>query len=126
VFLDFGRLGFVNDSIVDFDELDWTSFLFLSGNPVQESLLGIIGGWFYHAGLQSSSWQSTPGKCAVGIVLTDVAGDRIPLVNCVVTSHRAAGNFIAGGGEAVRVGGTDGGVETSGPFRYATGSASDQ
>jgi uncharacterized RDD family membrane protein YckC len=33
--------------------------------------------WLYYAALESSSWQATVGKHALGIAVTDVAGNRI-------------------------------------------------
>lgn len=33
--------------------------------------------WAYFAGFESSSWQGTPGKKALGLVVTDESGGRI-------------------------------------------------
>lgn len=41
------------------------------------NLLGIIVGWLYHAWLESSTVQATPGKLALGIMVTDLEGGRI-------------------------------------------------
>ena len=40
-------------------------------------LVGLIVGWLYHALQESSSYQATLGKRAVGIVVTDLDGQRI-------------------------------------------------
>ena len=40
-------------------------------------IIGILVPWLYEAILVSSSRQATPGKMAVGIVVTDVQGRRI-------------------------------------------------
>ncbi|MGD1948305.1 MAG: RDD family protein [Leptolyngbyaceae cyanobacterium] len=40
-------------------------------------LAGLIVGWLYHALQESSSYQATLGKRAVGIVVTDLDGQRI-------------------------------------------------
>lgn len=37
----------------------------------------VVVDWIYHAGLESSARQATPGKRALGIVVTDLAGNRI-------------------------------------------------
>ena len=33
--------------------------------------------WFYFAGMESSSYQATPGKQAMGIIVTDLDGNRV-------------------------------------------------
>lgn len=33
--------------------------------------------WLYHALMESSEWQGTVGKKALGLVVTDMAGDRV-------------------------------------------------
>lgn len=44
--------------------------------------------WLYFAAFESSSWQATPGKRAVGIVVTDTQGRRISFA-------RATGRYFA-------------------------------
>jgi len=46
------------------------------GNPLA-SLAGIALSWLYAAWLESSKWQATLGKMAVGIRVTDYHGRRI-------------------------------------------------
>src|SRR5687767_7260913 len=46
-------------------------------------------GWAYHAILESSSWQATLGKRALGMQVTNLAGNRISI-------GRAAGRHAAG------------------------------
>lgn len=41
------------------------------------NLIGIIGGWLYFAFFESSIYQATPGKMAVGIRVVDLAGNRL-------------------------------------------------
>lgn len=41
------------------------------------NLVGILAGWLYFAGMESSSHQGTLGKMALGIKVTDLAGDPI-------------------------------------------------
>lgn len=38
---------------------------------------GVVVGWLYYALMESSSWQGTLGKKALGIVVTDYAGQRL-------------------------------------------------
>ncbi len=51
-------------------------------------LLAIVGSWLYYAGFESSSWQATPGKKVLNIIVTDMNGAR-------VTFGRASGRFFA-------------------------------
>lgn len=39
--------------------------------------MSILGGWLYHAFLESSSWQGTIGKKVLGLRVTDMNGNRI-------------------------------------------------
>jgi len=47
------------------------------GVEVLSFILGILIGWVYYAGLESSSSQATFGKSAIGIIVTDLSGNRI-------------------------------------------------
>ncbi|MCR9179262.1 MAG: RDD family protein [Erythrobacteraceae bacterium] len=40
-------------------------------------LLGLVIGIAYFVGFESSSWQATPGKRALGLIVTDAEGRRI-------------------------------------------------
>ena len=55
--------------------------------------LGLAGTWLYWSLLESSSWQATPGKKALGLYVTDLTGARL-------TFGRASGRFFAGRGIA--------------------------
>ena len=57
---------------------------FINGMPPAFALfmalcicLGVFGTWLYFAILESSEWQGTAGKKALGLVVTDMAGQRI-------------------------------------------------
>jgi uncharacterized RDD family membrane protein YckC len=50
--------------------------------------LGIFGTWLYFALLESSEWQGTAGKKALGLIVTDMQGRR-------VTFLRATGRYFA-------------------------------
>ena len=39
--------------------------------------VSIVAGWLYHAFMESSSWQGTVGKKALGLRVTDLDGHRI-------------------------------------------------
>jgi uncharacterized RDD family membrane protein YckC len=40
-------------------------------------LLGVCGTWLYYALLESSEWQGTAGKKALGLIVTDMEGRRV-------------------------------------------------
>jgi len=50
--------------------------------------LGFLGGWLYHAKMESSSWQATLGKKALNLRVTDLYGAR-------VSFNRATGRHFA-------------------------------
>lgn len=56
---------------------------FLAGGSLLLNLISIVIGVAYFAGMESSSWQATLGKKAVGIVVTDLNGNRISLGKAV-------------------------------------------
>lgn len=49
----------------------------VEGVDVTGLILGILVGWIYYAGMESSSSQATIGKSAIGIIVTDLNGNRI-------------------------------------------------
>ncbi len=51
-------------------------------------LINLIVGIAYFAGFESSSWQATPGKRALGLIVTDTSGGRISFL-------RALGRYFA-------------------------------
>ena len=51
-------------------------------------VIGIVGGWLYYAMMESSSWQGTLGKRALGLYVTDMEGRRISFA-------RASGRFFS-------------------------------
>ena len=50
--------------------------------------IGVFGTWLYFALLESSEWQGTAGKRALGLIVTDMNGQR-------VTFMRATGRHFA-------------------------------
>jgi len=51
-------------------------------------LLSIVAGWLYYALMESSKYQGSVGKVALGIVVTDYEGNRISFA-------RATGRYFA-------------------------------
>jgi uncharacterized RDD family membrane protein YckC len=63
----------------------------LGSRIVLLTLLHLLGTWLYWSLLESSSWQATLGKKALGLYVTDLAGSR-------VSFGKASGRFFAGRG----------------------------
>lgn len=59
--------------------------------------LGLVGSWLYWALMETSEWQATLGKKALGLYVTDLDGRRL-------TFGRASGRFFAGRGIGSLVG----------------------
>ncbi|MFH0847402.1 MAG: RDD family protein [Chloroflexota bacterium] len=53
------------------------SSIVLPGGPEASGSLGIVIGWLYYALLESSKSQATVGKMVLGIIVTDMNGNRI-------------------------------------------------
>lgn len=60
----------------------------LGGANLFLNLISLVLGIAYFAGLESSDWQATVGKKALGLVVTDTAGNRISF-------GRAVGRYFA-------------------------------
>lgn len=54
-------------------------------------LVWLVAKWLYFAPMESSSWQATLGKKALGLTVTDLQGNRL-------TFAHATGRFFAGRG----------------------------
>jgi len=67
---------------------DWYAVLGLAATMLFV-LFFIVSSWLYHALMESSPWQGTIGKRALGIVVTDLNGAR-------VNFGRATGRFFSG------------------------------
>lgn len=46
----------------------------------QGSLVSIVISWMYFAVFESSDWQGTPGKRAMGLAVTDEQGQKITVI----------------------------------------------
>ncbi|HXW55782.1 MAG TPA: RDD family protein [Candidatus Cybelea sp.] len=64
---------------------EWAPFAGAFGRLI---LISIVINWLYFALLESSAWQATLGKKALGLEVTDLAGSRISFA-------RATGRFFA-------------------------------
>lgn len=54
-------------------------------------VVALAGGWLYWGLMESSAWQATLGKKALGLYVTDLSGNRL-------TFGRASGRYFAGRG----------------------------
>ena len=66
---------------------DWYAILGL-GATAGFVLFYLVMSWLYHALMESSAWQGTIGKRALGIVVTDLSGTKIDF-------GRASGRFFS-------------------------------
>jgi uncharacterized RDD family membrane protein YckC len=53
----------------------------------------LIGGWLYYAMMESSAWQATLGKRALGLYVTDMEGRRVSFAHA---SGRFFGKLVTG------------------------------
>jgi uncharacterized RDD family membrane protein YckC len=59
------------------DPLVWAASAMFGSFVLICILVGLVGGWLYHALLESSEWQATAGKKAIGLTVTDLVGHKI-------------------------------------------------
>jgi len=59
-----------------------------AGMSLIVALISLVGQWLYFALMESSALQATVGKLALGVVVTDMAGNRISF-------GRATGRYFA-------------------------------
>jgi uncharacterized RDD family membrane protein YckC len=57
------------------------------------NFISMVVGWLYYAGFESSSYQATPGKQAMGIFVTDTEGFPIPFARA---TGRYFGKLLSG------------------------------
>ncbi len=60
----------------------------LIGTMLLTWLLSLVAGWLYYALMESSKFQGTVGKLVLGIVVTDMEGNRISFL-------RATGRYFS-------------------------------
>jgi uncharacterized RDD family membrane protein YckC len=56
---------------------DLTSIFALIASAFWSGVLSFMLDWLYHAGFECSSFQATPGKMAISVIVTDMEGKRI-------------------------------------------------
>jgi len=79
--------GMFDNSFEPLDDIDnWYAVLGLAAT-VLFGVFFLVLSWLYHALMESSAWQGTMGKRALGIVVTDLSGAR-------VNFGRASGRFF--------------------------------
>jgi uncharacterized RDD family membrane protein YckC len=70
-------LGALLSQIHPQDELNDAGVLLIIGVIFLFLTVGLAVTWLYHALMESSEWQATVGKKALGLVVTDMAGRRV-------------------------------------------------
>ncbi len=70
-------LGSLLSQIHPDQELDDAGIFFIFGAIFLAATLSLVLTWLYHALMESSEWQATLGKKALGLVVTDMAGRRV-------------------------------------------------
>lgn len=59
------------------EEMNDASIFVLIGIVFLIATVSLLLTWLYHALMESSEWQATLGKKALGLVVTDMAGNRV-------------------------------------------------
>jgi uncharacterized RDD family membrane protein YckC len=78
----------LGSSLANMEPGNFWELLNTLGPKMQEAqLITIVVMWLYYALMESSSWQGTVGKKALGLVATDLNGNRL-------TFGRATGRFF--------------------------------
>ena len=70
-------LGALLSQIHPQEEWNDAGILFILGVIFLFATLSLVVTWLYHALMESSEWQATVGKKAMGLVVTDMAGQRV-------------------------------------------------
>ena len=87
-FASFARLSSIFGGFGPIEDADNWIEAFGFGATVFFFLFFILISWLYHAAMESSSWQGTIGKRALGIIVTDMNGAKIDF-------WRATGRFFS-------------------------------
>jgi uncharacterized RDD family membrane protein YckC len=59
------------------EDMNDVSFFMLMGIIFLFATVSLVVTWLYHALMESSAWQATVGKRVLGLVVTDMAGQRV-------------------------------------------------
>ena len=70
-------LGAVLSRLAQDEDLGDAGFFLILGMFLVAATATVLVTWLYHAFMESSEWQATVGKRALGLVVTDMAGRRV-------------------------------------------------
>jgi uncharacterized RDD family membrane protein YckC len=70
-------LGALVSRIYPDEELNEAGIFLIIVTIFLVSVVALAVTWLYHAWMESSEWQATVGKKALGLVVTDMAGQRV-------------------------------------------------
>ncbi len=70
-------LGTLLSQIHPEEELGDAGLFLIIGLIFLAATVGLVVTWLYHALMESSEWQATVGKRALGLVVTDMDGQRV-------------------------------------------------
>ena len=70
-------LGALLGQIHPEEELSDAGFFLIIGLIFLFATVSLAVTWLYHAWMESSEWQATVGKKALGLVVTDMVGHRV-------------------------------------------------
>ncbi len=70
-------LGTLLSQIHPEEDLNDAGFWLIMGVIFLFATVSLVVTWLYHALMESSEWQATVGKKALGLVVTDMAGRRV-------------------------------------------------
>lgn len=70
-------LGALLGQIRSEEDLGDAGFFFIIGLIFLAATASLVVTWLYHALMEASEWQATVGKKALGLVVTDMAGERV-------------------------------------------------
>jgi uncharacterized RDD family membrane protein YckC len=70
-------LGPVLSRMAQDEDLGDAGFFLIIGMFLVAATASVLVTWLYHAFMESSEWQATMGKRAMGLVVTDIAGQRV-------------------------------------------------
>ena len=80
-----GMIGFATFGIAEINNMEPEELgLAILAIAAPLSIANIIMYWLYFALQQSSSWQATIGKRAVGVIVTDLNGERLTFTTASV------------------------------------------
>lgn len=71
-----GLRGYLSELHIE-EEISDNGVMVLVGFAILAAIVSLLLTWLYHALLESSDWQATLGKKALGLVVTDMSGQRV-------------------------------------------------